>query len=109
MLDLDAPGRVSGTPSKEAQRLEEEAYLRLGMELLDPEDRRILVLRQWDGLSFGEIGQQMGLSAEAAWMRHSRAIQRLSKKVGRLRRGDLSFLVEEVDEAGEEEASGSSA
>lgn len=95
VLNLDPSRTKVRTPSMSAQRHEEEAWLRLGMELLDPEDKEILVFRQWDHQSFEEIGHRMNITADAAWMRHRRAVDRLAKKVGDLRRGRFSFLTEE--------------
>jgi RNA polymerase sigma-70 factor (ECF subfamily) len=95
ILQLD--GRIENvkTPSKSAQQHEEEAWIRLGMELLVAEDREVLVLRQWENRSFVEIGELLGLSPDAAWMRHSRAVGRLGKKVGELRRRNLDEVLEE--------------
>jgi DNA-directed RNA polymerase specialized sigma24 family protein len=52
----------------------------------------VLVLRQWDHLSFEEVGERVGISKEAAWMRHKRAVTRLGKLVGQLRRGRFAFM-----------------
>jgi RNA polymerase sigma-70 factor (ECF subfamily) len=94
ILHLDPPKESKiKTPSQMAQANEEEAWIRLGMELIDPEDRGILVLRQWDNLSFPEIGERLGISEDAAWMRHSRALRRLGKTVGSLRRAELDSVV----------------
>jgi RNA polymerase sigma factor (sigma-70 family) len=97
VLDLDPRKGIVKTPSMSAQRHEEEAWLRLGMELLDPEDRKILALRQWDHLAFEEIGERLSISGDAAWMRHKRAVDRLAKKVGDLRRGRFSSLDEDSE------------
>jgi RNA polymerase sigma-70 factor (ECF subfamily) len=95
MLILDPPrDSKAATPSSLAQAQEEEAWIRFCIELLEPNDREVLVLRQWDGLSFVEIGERLGLSESAAWMRHSRALGRLAKSVGALRRGELEQVVE---------------
>lgn len=102
ILSLDPPkdGEVK-TPSRMADAHENEAWVRLGIELLNAEERFILVLRNWDQLSFPEIGEKLGISEDAAWMRHSRAVDRLTKVVGNLRRGELApILLEEVEEDG---------
>lgn len=95
VLSLDPPQGSDKTPSQVAQEQEDEAWIRLGMELLDPEDREPLILRQWESLSFKEIGERLGISTDAAWMRHNRAVQRLAKKVGDLRRRGISSVVED--------------
>jgi RNA polymerase sigma-70 factor (ECF subfamily) len=83
------------TPSISAQRHEEEEWLRLGMELLDPDDQELLVLYQWEHLTFEEIGKRLGLATDVAWKRHQRAFIRLAELVGDMRRGDFSFLNKE--------------
>lgn len=92
VLHLDPVREADRTPSQSAQEHEQEAWIRLGMELLDPEDREILVLRQWDRLPFVEIGRRLNVTKEGAWMRHKRAVIRLSEKIGRLRRREFEKL-----------------
>jgi RNA polymerase sigma-70 factor (ECF subfamily) len=94
VLSLDPPRKKVSTPSKEAQHHEDEAWIRLGMELLDPKDREVLVLRQWEGLSYDEIGKRLGISRNAAWKKNKRAVFRLAKKVGELRRRQLACILE---------------
>jgi RNA polymerase sigma-70 factor (ECF subfamily) len=77
------------TPSKSAERHEREAWVRLGMELLDPEDKELLVLRNWNKESFSHIGERLGITENAARLRHNRAMDRLTDKVWVLRRGKL--------------------
>jgi RNA polymerase sigma factor (sigma-70 family) len=89
---LDPPQGSVERPSQAADQLEKEAWIRLGIELLDPDDREVIVRRQWEDQSFKTIGRELGLSEEAAWARHKRAVHRLSKKVGELRRGQLLSL-----------------
>jgi RNA polymerase sigma factor (sigma-70 family) len=83
------------SPSEDAQRNEEEAWIRLGIELLSPDDREVLVLHQWDHKSFNEIGKHFNITPESAWKRHKRAVKHLAEKIGDLRRGNLSCLEEE--------------
>ena len=90
------------TPSGIADRHEREAWVRLGLELLDPGDREVIVLREWKGLAHAEIGARLGVSAAAAHQRYSRAVRRLGKVVRALRRGDLplpSDPAEAIDDA----------
>jgi len=93
VLNLDQSIGTVTTPSQAAQQNEEEAWIRLGMEFLDPDAREVLTLRQWDGLSFAEIGISLGISEAAAWMCHSRAVGKLARTVGWLRRGDFTPLL----------------
>lgn len=92
VLNLDPPKHVIDSPSQSAMKHEEEAWVRLGIELVDPEDREILILRQWDGLSLDKIARQLGISLSAAQSRHFRAVKRLAAKISTLRRGDLDGL-----------------
>lgn len=93
VLLLDPPRSKARTPSMSAERHEREAWIRLGMEFLDPEDREIIVLRQWEKRSLAEIGEEFGISQNAAWMRHNRAVKRLGKLIWDLHCGRLSQLV----------------
>ena len=92
MLFLNQKKESIPTPSKAAQRNEEEAWIRLGIELLKAEDREVLVLHQWDHMSFTDIGKHLGITPESAWKRHKRAVKNLAEKIGGLRRGDYSYL-----------------
>lgn len=94
VLSLDPPaGKTIPTPSKVAAKNEDEAWIHLGMELLDSAERELLVLRQWDELSFEEIGKRLDISQDAAWKRHNRAVHHLAKKVGLLRRRRIECLL----------------
>lgn len=93
VLSLDPPrAEVIDTPSQAAAREEDEAWMRLALELLDPDERRLLVLREWDDLSFREIGERLGISDSAAKMRHHRAIASLAHLMSSLRKGQLPDL-----------------
>ncbi|MFH2000405.1 MAG: RNA polymerase sigma factor [Planctomycetota bacterium] len=96
VLSLDPPAEDPvATPSKVASRHEDEAWIHLGLELIDPEERELIVLRQWDELPFDEIGKRIGVSQDAAWKRHNRAVHHLAEKVGELRRRRIDCLMEE--------------
>ena len=87
-LQLDPRARSVTRPSEAAVRNEEAAWLRLALELLDPEDRDVILLRQFDELPWSEVGARLGLSEDGARMRFNRALPRLSAKVEALRRGE---------------------
>lgn len=89
VLCLDARARTATSASQFASRREEEAWLRLALELLAPEDRDIIVLREWQGLAFAAVGAQLGIEENAARMRFQRALGRLARQVSRLRAGEL--------------------
>lgn len=87
VLDLDRPRKTVTQPAAAAERGERNAWVRLAIELLEPEDRRILLLREWQGLEFEAIGQQLGVSGDAARLRFHRALPRLAQKLAELRGG----------------------
>jgi len=85
--DLSAVGRSHSRPDRAAEKNEWESLVRLAVMLLDPDDRDVIVLRQWEELQFDEIGTRLNLEADAARMRFNRALPRLAMKVDELRRG----------------------
>ncbi len=93
VLDLDGS---QTRPSQAAMRSESESWLQLGLELLDAEDREVVLLRQWDGLSFNEVGQRLNIAEDAARMRFSRALARLARLVKRVRGGELAAVLSET-------------
>lgn len=84
---LDARARTVTTPSKAAVRNEEQAFLRLALDLLAPDDRAVLVLREFEKLSFAAIGEKLGLLENTARMRFGRALGKLAHEIDGLRRG----------------------
>lgn len=95
ILNLDLPRSAIETPSKAAARNEQEGWVRLGIELLEPTDRELIVMRDWQKLGFGRIGEQLAITADAARMRYRSALCRLSAKVGALRKGKIVDIVDE--------------
>ncbi|MBU0755228.1 MAG: sigma-70 family RNA polymerase sigma factor [Planctomycetes bacterium] len=98
VLSLDPPARSITTPSRAAELHEEEAWIRLGIELLEPDDRKLIVLRQWEGCSFKEIGGKLGVSHDTAWKKHNRAVHRLAKKVAELQRNRINSILTDPKE-----------
>ena len=96
-LLLDPPRKGVESPSHAACENEREAWIRLGMELLEPNDREMLIFRQWNKMTFPEIAKHLGISEKAAWMRHNRALVELGKKVGDLRQGKSSLYTDYSD------------
>ncbi|MBU0755391.1 MAG: sigma-70 family RNA polymerase sigma factor [Planctomycetes bacterium] len=94
VLLLDPPKDGQTTPSRHAQHHEEEAWVRLGMDILEPEDRELLVLRQWEKQSFTEIGKRLGIKSDAARMRHNSAMGKLGEKIFMLRQGQLAAALQ---------------
>lgn len=84
MVTLDGLGGSATAPDRAMERNESQARLRLALELLDPADREVIVLRQWEGLEFAEIGNKLGINANAARMRFQRALPRLADRMDEL-------------------------
>lgn len=93
ILQLDGQRDVT-RPSQHAQRDESVALVRVALELLDPQDRQIVLLREFEELPFAEVGKMMGLSEDAARMRFGRALPRLAEKIAQLRERGLSGALE---------------
>ena len=85
VVNLDNPRASVTRPSQNATRHEGEAYVRLALELLHPEDRKVILLRQWEEKSFPEIGEELGVTEASARMRFNRALPKLGHKVAELR------------------------
>jgi DNA-directed RNA polymerase specialized sigma24 family protein len=63
--------------------------VRLALELLDPDDRDVIVWREYDGLSFADIATRLGLGEAHARVRFQRALPKLGKKLQQLQQGRL--------------------
>jgi RNA polymerase sigma-70 factor (ECF subfamily) len=74
----ELPSRDSRSDPAEALDAKETAEaVRRAMGRLSPADREILLLRTFRELETGEIVEMLGITAEAARQRHSRAVRRL--------------------------------
>lgn len=85
-----AESSPDGRPDERAMAIEQESRLRLALELLSERDRRLLLWREWEKLSFAEIGALLGVDAEAARGAERRAVERLLNTMTRLRFGDVN-------------------
>ncbi len=95
VLHLDPPDASSGgTPSRMAMRHERESWIRMGLEILEPAARELIVLRDWDGLTFAQIGERLGVPENTARMRYVRAVDRLARLVAQLRRGGVEAALD---------------
>lgn len=88
VLDLDVASSATG-PEQAADRAETREWVRLALELLAPEDRAVIVLRDYEELGFAEIAARLGIAEDAARMRHRRVRPKLAATLLRLRRGDV--------------------
>ena len=79
-VPIEAAGEPAGagdTPSRVLIRSEQKAAMVLALLSLTQEDRRVISWRYRDGLSFGAIGEELGVSADAARKQCDRAMGRL--------------------------------
>ena len=87
VIDLDNPQKSVTQPGDLAQKNESELWVRLALEFLRPEDRKIILMRQWENKSFADISAELEITTETARMRFHRALPRLGRKIMELRRG----------------------
>ncbi len=80
---------LDGTPSQAVARDEHLEMTQLALELLAPEDREVLVLREREQLSFDEVARRIGVSKTGARKRYRRALVRAADKVLALRKGSI--------------------
>ncbi len=71
------------TPSTQAAADEQIRLVQLALSQMDPEQRNIIEMRNWQELSFEEIGEVIGKSAEASRKAWSRAIVKLEQELNR--------------------------
>jgi RNA polymerase sigma factor (sigma-70 family) len=93
VLGIGPVSSADTAPGDAAARNEELEWLRLAIEFLDDQDRRIVTRSRFDGATFLEIGAEEGIEANTARMRCSRALLKLAGIVQRLQAGDLDELV----------------
>ncbi len=92
ILELDAGSRDTIRPDTALDKKQWQAWVRLALELMDPEEREVIVMRQWDELEFAEIGEKTGTSADGARMRFQRALPKLAQKIKQLQRGEFDAI-----------------
>lgn len=76
--------RLVGTltsPSQVLIRAEDQDRLAAALEVLEPIDREVLVLRHFEELSNNEVATLLGLQKSAASNRYIRALERLRRKI----------------------------
>ncbi len=95
VLLLDAKSASITQPGAAAERSEIRDWVRLALELLEADDRNVIMWREYEELSFAEVGARLGVAEDAARMRYARALPRLAKKLKVLRAGELDQLLQE--------------
>jgi RNA polymerase sigma factor (sigma-70 family) len=89
VLPLDPKLQQTTTPSRVATRTEVRDWVRLALELLEAEDRKIILAREYEDRSFVAIGEELGMTANAVRMRWVRAVARLAEVMKELQAGRL--------------------
>jgi len=74
---VDGVPVLTRTPDRSAIRREDEAALAAALARLAPQDRKVLELRHWEGLSFVAMAPLLGRSEEAVRKLWYRAVARL--------------------------------
>jgi RNA polymerase sigma-70 factor (ECF subfamily) len=69
----------ASTPSQQLSQEEQAQRVRAAVAALPDLDREILLLRNFEGLSFEEISCLLGIQGAAARQRHGRALVRLTR------------------------------
>lgn len=69
------------TPSVQASHCEETERLMRALAALPPDMQEVVVLRNWEGLRFEQVGQRLNRSADAARRLFARAVDRLAKEL----------------------------
>ncbi len=77
-----AGGPVTPSSQDGAEQAEQTKVVREVVAGLDPELRSVLVLREFEGLSYGEIGEVLGLTEPTVRGRLSRARRQLAIDLG---------------------------
>jgi RNA polymerase sigma-70 factor (ECF subfamily) len=77
-LSTDRPSPQQASPPSQAASNEEVDRLAEALEELDPELRRAVELRDFDGLAFAAVGERLGCNEEHARWLHRKALVRLS-------------------------------
>jgi RNA polymerase sigma-70 factor (ECF subfamily) len=78
VVDLKDPHLTPGTT---ASSEEQAALIKRALDELDSLDRAVIEMRNWQELSFADIGQEIGKSDEATRKIWSRAILKLEKRL----------------------------
>lgn len=82
-LDLAAQLRDREvTPAAATLRKELEGQFLAALEQMSEDDRDLLMMRHFEGLSNSDVAEILGLTPSAAGMRHLRALRRLRQIIG---------------------------
>jgi RNA polymerase sigma-70 factor, ECF subfamily len=81
--ELADPDALAAPPPPDRAELEEElARLRERLTELPPRQREVVLLRHYQGLTFAEIAETLGIREDAARANHYQGLQRLRSLLG---------------------------
>jgi len=82
MVDVDAlwdqPSPDPG-PAAHLEQEESDRAIHRALGRLAPADRELILLREYEGMDYGALGELLGATPEAVRQRYSRAVRRLGK------------------------------
>lgn len=88
--DHEAAADSSLSPSRVASRSEDQAWVRLALEFLEPEERCLILESRVEGREWSDIAQELGFgSAEAARRKAKQIEVRIAGLLRRLRQGQI--------------------
>jgi RNA polymerase sigma-70 factor (ECF subfamily) len=90
IADLRGIAAAATSPSRAAAANELRTLVRLALELLPGEARTLIVLREYQGHSFAQMGARLGMTEKTAQRRFARALHELVEGMDRLRRGRIA-------------------
>lgn len=99
---LDQRAASITDPGHAASRTETRDWLRLALELLEPDDRNVILWREFEDLPFADVAARLGMSEDGARMRFGRALPKLAQKLKALRSGQLGALLDDPARAPED-------
>ena len=76
------------TPSGAVIRQEQQRMVQEAVAELRPDDREVILMRHFEGLSNNEVAEALGLAASGATMRYGRALERLKDSLQTLVTGE---------------------
>jgi RNA polymerase sigma factor (sigma-70 family) len=77
-------------PSRAVERSEQDEWVRLALQFLEPDDRHLLIASEVEGQDWATIAQDLGLpSPDAARVRGTRLKSRVARLLMQLRRGRI--------------------
>lgn len=83
--DLEPVDPRASSPDERLQQREQAAWVRQGLDRLEPRQKALLVLREYEGLSYAEISDLLGLRVGSVKSRIHRARMTLKNELQRLR------------------------